>query len=178
MAIEIEKPTPISSELSSVIESYTDSEYFQQRVRSENSKTAYRADLGLFATYLNSAGVLSLRDVKIDHLAGWVEQMSGHRAAATVERRLSSVKTFLKWLVENNLSQENFRAKVTIAKDSRTLPFEVLGNDRYMALVEHLRREGELRDLAIVELLISTGAGTTEIVNMNIGDISELKRGQ
>jgi len=178
MAIEIEKPTPISSELSSVIESYTDSEYFQQRVRSENSKTAYRADLGLFATYLSSVGVLSLRDVKIDHLAGWVEQMSGHLAAATMERRVSSVKTFLNWLSENDLSHEDFRAKVPVPKDDRTLPFEVLGHDRYMVLVEHLRWEGELRDLAIAELLVSTGADTTEVVNMIVGDIRKLKRRQ
>ena len=180
MARGIERPAPIPSELSSAIESYIDSEYFQQRIKSKNSKTAYKADLRFFSEYLTCVGVLTFGDIRLENVVGWVEQMLAESTTkpATIERRLSVVRTFLNFRKDNGLLEEDFIAQIPKIKDTRNLPFEVLGYDRYMALVEHLRQKGELRDLAIVELLVSTGADTTEIVNMNIGDISELESGQ
>lgn len=178
MATQIERPVPVSSEIALVIERYTASEYFQNRTKSDNSKAAYKADLRFFREYLRSQGVLSLAELKMDYLSGWVAQMSEHRSTATIERRISSIRTFSRWLFDNQLSKLDPDFEIPIPKDDRALTFEVLGKDRYKALVDHLRQEGELRDLVIVELLVSTGADASEVVNTNIGDIRELENGQ
>lgn len=177
MVKEVEKPLSTSSDIATAIKLYTDSDDFHKHAKSKNSKYAYKADLASFQRYLASEGVLSLGEISPDHISGWVRQMLVFPLSpATVKRRLTPVRRFLRRLGKRGISQDLI-VEIPIVETRNSASFEALGKDKYLALVRHLRKEGEVRDLAIAELLVSTGADSKEISDMSIGDISKSKDG-
>jgi Site-specific recombinase XerC len=71
-----------------------------ERGRSANTVAAYRADLVRYEKWLADAGVTSLQEISASHVEGFARSLTG--SARTVQRRLSAVRSFHAFLVDDD----------------------------------------------------------------------------
>ena len=110
------------------------------------------------------------------------EMDSAQYARSTINRRLSSLRSFFKWLDIVGESSNNYAEVMSGPKILKTLPHVVRQTDmdRLMTLctnqIESTKEEFEkafaIRDYAIMELLYASGARISEVSALNIADIN------
>jgi len=88
----------------------------------------------------------------------------------TTSRKLNAIKTFFKFLTENNYLTQNPAQNVAHPKTQMTLP-KFLSKIEYRALRDTVR--GDKRVAAIVELILQTGLRISEVANLKLKDISD-----
>jgi len=91
----------------------------------------------------------------------------------TIARKISSLKSFYKYLVYEEDIDTNFFSEIKTPKKEATLP-KFLSEEEVMKILEVVKRNDEigLRDNLIIELLYSTGIRVSEVVNIKIKDIN------
>jgi len=137
---------------------------------SDATRRAYGADLRDFARWLAESGV-GLREVDTRALAAYTAELGRSRrglAPATIARRLSAVRSFLRF----TLGPERVPEAALAPRRARRLP-EVPKVVEVEQLVDGLAREGPLglRDQALVELVYSCGLRSAEAVGLDLGDV-------
>ncbi len=141
-----------------------------ERGMSEHTIRAYRKDLEEFATYSpKAADAIEMIDVR-----GFVaQQIKNGLTKTTAGRRLSSVRSFLKFLTREGYLKANPAKLVTTPKAERHLP-KFLSVDDVFALIEGPDTIGFIhaRDKAILELLYSSGLRVSEVCGLNAEDIN------
>ena len=123
----------------------------------------------------NGASAPGLRDWKrIDsaHLRTFAAR--SHAAGLqprSIQRRLSALRTFFSFLVREGLLKHNPAVDVRAPKAGKRLP-HTLDVDQMGALLA-LKPQGPLgvRDLAMMELLYSSGLRLAELVSLNLADL-------
>ncbi len=155
-----------------------------QRNASPNTILAYKNDLRHFLAYITENIQSVQKPEQIDHLIiraylGSL-QMSGRSkqqqyARTSVGRRLASLRSFFKWLLNSGRIQQNPAELVATPKREQRLPFH-LDIDQTMTLIQTAQsapkgRGEPLRDLAIIELLYSSGLRVSELTSLNWKDI-------
>jgi integrase/recombinase XerD len=149
-----------------------------ERGLAENTLVSYQRDLSKFAIFLNSQRLnfdsLSVMDITSFEVSLKEDGLS----LASLNRVMSSLKGFYKYCsVESSI--DNPMLESITHKLPRKLP-KALSIDEITKLIESAKREGDPmspRDFAILELLYSTGARVSEIVGINIADLSLSKIG-
>ncbi|MFW5742860.1 MAG: site-specific tyrosine recombinase/integron integrase [Spirochaetota bacterium] len=144
---------------------------------SEASVRAYRGDLAAFDEWL-AANRLDQTDVDAALVRRYVAHLSRQNAAvSTVNRALSSLKGYFRFLVLTGGAQASPLEGVRGLRRRRNLP-GFLFEDEIARLLE---LEGDdfttLRDRLILELLYSTGCRIGELVAINLDEI-DYKRGR
>ncbi len=128
---------------------------------------AYKQDLTQFK---NESGLSTWGECRSHHITGFVGLL--HRrgmAAKTISRKLSSIRAFFDWLGER-VSHNPARGFQT-PKSAKKLP-SVLDVDQVQALLNFEPGSAiERRDLAIMELLYSSGLRVSELTGLNCEDI-------
>lgn len=144
---------------------------------SEASVRAYRGDLTAFDEWLATAGVdESAVDAAL--VRRYVAHLSRQNAAvSTVNRVLSSLKGYFRFLVRTGRATSSPVEGVRGLRKARKLPSFLFEDE----MAELLGLEGAdfttLRDRLILELLYSTGCRISELVTINLDDI-DYKRGR
>ncbi|HEY1546984.1 MAG TPA: tyrosine recombinase XerC [Kofleriaceae bacterium] len=133
------------------------------------------------------------RDVPLDRLSaidvrGWLAALFDHNGAATLSRKLSSVRAFCRFLVKRGAIAGNPAAAIRGPKKPKPLP-RALDVDDAFRLVEAPRETGRTshrtlsageavrhdilraRDNALLELIYSTGLRVSEACALDLGDI-------
>jgi integrase/recombinase XerD len=149
-----------------------------ERGLAENTLVSYQRDLSKFAVFLNSQRLnfdwLSVEDITSFEVSLKEDGLS----LASLNRVMSSLKGFYKYCsIESSI--DNPMLESITHKLPRKLP-KALSVDEITKLIESAKREGDPmspRDFAILELLYSTGARVSEIVGINIADLSLSKIG-
>ena len=91
----------------------------------------------------------------------------------SIQRHLSSAKGFFRFLKKNNLIESSPFELVSAPKSPSNLP-EVLSPEDVEQLLNFKPSNLiEIRDMAIVELMYSSGLRVSETVNINMGDFEE-----
>lgn len=144
---------------------------------SEASVRAYRGDLASFDEWLEASG-LGEADVDAALVRRYVAHLSRQNAAvSTVNRALSSLKGYFRFLVLTGRESASPLEGVRGLKRQRHLP-GFLFEDEMARLLE---LEGDdfttLRDRLILELLYSTGCRISELVTIDLDEI-DFKRGR
>jgi integrase/recombinase XerD len=142
---------------------------------SRNTTEAYRRDLERFFHYL-SINQLSPSQVTTHDLTLYVAWLRGMNNSefnigeSSISRNIISVRSYFSYLSkQSNFS--NPAANFKPPKISKRLP-KALSIDQVMRIVNFNGADSiSLRDKAVVELLYSTGARVTEIIDLNINDI-------
>ena len=108
--------------------------------------------------------------------SAWIGSLySQNNNPRSIQRHLSSAKGFFRFLKKNNLIDSSPFDLVTAPKSSSTLP-EVLSPEDVEQLLNFKPTNMiEIRDMAIVELMYSSGLRVSETVNININDFEENK---
>jgi integrase/recombinase XerD len=144
-----------------------------ERGLATNSISAYQRDLDKFFQFLIDVGYEfdSIDDEDISKFA--VHLKAQGLSAASVNRTISGVKSFYKYATRE-FGIGNPMGEIERAKLARKLP-KALTVSEVLSLIEGALREGDLvslRDYAILEMLYGSGARVSEIVGLNINDIS------
>ncbi len=137
---------------------------------SAHTLRAYRKDLTDFIAHVNT------EPEKIDMLdvRGFIaEQIRKGLNKTTVSRRLSSVRSFFKFLYREGYMKSNPAKLVPSPKLPKLLP-KFLSVDDAFSLVEKPEGIGfaPARDRAILELLYSSGLRVGELAGLNVEDIN------
>ncbi|RUR01635.1 site-specific tyrosine recombinase XerD [Labedella endophytica] len=149
-----------------------------ERGLSVNTVSAYRRDLAAYIEWLASEGVESPREIAPSHVTGFSRSLATRQEAplgpSSLARVLSSVRGFHRFLLEEREVDGDVSRDVKPPKLGKRLPKALT-----IAQVESLlaATEGEdiaaLRDHALLELLYATGARVSEVVGLNVDDVTE-----
>lgn len=148
---------------------------FLETLNNENTKATYRRGLNLFAEWLacEDLDVTNLRPLHVETYQLW---LTGRLAGSSSNVYLSSLKAYLKWLVRREVIDIRvYQAVLTVenVKIERRIP-RVFTSDELDDLLcqPDPRTEFGARDLALLRLLISSGARISELLNLDIGDVN------
>lgn len=137
---------------------------------SNATRRAYASDLRDFASWLRANG-LRVGEVDTRALAEYTSELGRGRrglAPATIARRLSAVRSFLRFTLGPARVPEGAFAP----RSRRRLP-DAPKLDEVERLLDGLRGEEPLarRNLALAELAYSCGLRSAEIVGLDLGDV-------
>ncbi len=170
--------SPVTKEDNSVLLArFLDCLYLEKNL-SLNTIKSYRQDLKLFLAYIESKtainGNYSLNNVDqqviIDFLSFGRKTGLSHR---TISRYLSSIRAFYRFLIDENVVQNNPAVNISSPKLAFNLP-EYLTLEEVELLLEVADENTVLglRNLTIIELMYSCGLRVSEVVDLKSGSIN------
>ena len=146
-----------------------------ERNYSQNTVASYRTDLVDFKRFLLRIGDSLPSTDEIDHLTvrGYLADLQERQLArATVLRRLSSLRSFFKYLCRRDELDTDPTAALATPKVRRRLPeFLELSEVELLLSAPDTKTVVGLRDQVILELLYSTGMRVSELLALNLSDL-------
>ena len=143
---------------------------------SQNTKKSYERDLKKLSSFLNRLNISCYSEINEEICSAWIGDLYAvNNNPKSIQRHLSSAKGFFKFLKKNNVISSSPFELVTAPRSSSILP-EVLSPEDVEQLLNFKPSNNlEVRDVALVELMYSTGLRVSEAVNINICDFEENK---
>ena len=141
---------------------------------SENTTKSYERDLKKLNSFLIGLNLSTYSEISSETCSAWIGSLySQNNNPRSIQRHLSSAKGFFRFLKKNGLISTSPFDLVTAPKSASNLP-EVLTPEDVEQLL-NFRPIGllEIRDMAIVEVMYSSGLRVSETVNINISDFEE-----
>lgn len=142
---------------------------------SDKTVISYESDLREFEGYLKGVSEdLDLLAVDADLVRGWVVSLMDRGFASTsVNRKLSSLRSFYRYLLKRGYVTVDPVAKVQGPKVKKPLPVFVkeADMDRLLDQVDFGSGFEGVRDRLIIEMFYLTGMRRSELVNLRDGDV-------
>lgn len=147
---------------------------------SRHTLTAYSSDLEEFEKFLLDTYSLH-DDAAVDHLVvrSWVIQlMENNISARSVNRKITTLKTFYRFLQREFGEIQNPMEKVLSPKTSKRLPVfvEESGMELLLDKVDFGDGFAGLRDRLIIDMLYGTGMRLSELIELQLSDIDLFRR--
>ena len=150
------------------------SEYLKKEKRmAKNSCEAYRRDVTEFMEFEASRGTADMKDVTGTEVIAWLHQLKeSGRSAATVNRKVASVRAFFRYLIEKGEMSSDPTAGIKSPKiERREIEYlSIQEIDRLLTAPDNSVRG--LRDRAILEVLYATGIRVSELIELNVDSIN------
>ncbi|MFG1988766.1 tyrosine recombinase XerC [Actinoplanes sp. NPDC048988] len=146
--------------------------------RSVHTVRAYLGDVVSLLDYAVRQDVLSVGDLDLGVLRGWLASRMRDGAARTSQaRRATAARTFTAWASRSGRIGADPGAHLSSPRAHRTLP-TVLRADQATALMETNGPEAAegLRNRAVLELLYATGVRVSELCGLDRADLDESRR--
>lgn len=145
-----------------------------ERRMSPHTLAAYGRDLALLSSWSGANAVADWRGLQTHHVRAFVAQ--SHRrglSPASLQRLLSTVRAFFRYLIREGLAGSNPAADVRGPKVRRPLPKAMDADEVGRLLDGEEGRDDDWapRDQAIMELLYSSGLRLSELVGLNLADV-------
>ncbi len=148
---------------------------FEKRY-SQHTIQAYTKDLSQFSEFLNEQyGMTELSDASHQLIRSWmVSLMESGLAERSVLRKLSTLKSFYKYLYRNKLIEHN-PTLLVIAPKTPTRNPAFVDEEKMHNLFEDITFDNDFigqRDKLIIEVFYVTGMRLSELISLQIQDIS------
>lgn len=138
----------------------------------------YKDDIEEFIDYIESEG-LEFKNIVYSDIRFYLMYLKDnkHDDNSSIDRKLSSLRGFYKYLANNNIVQTNVFSLVNGVKKAKKLPrfFEYNELEELFNACNLDNALGQ-RDRLILEMLYATGVRVGELVNVKIEDIDESSR--
>lgn len=143
-----------------------------ERNFSDHSIRAYQGDLELFEQWLAQKGT-ELDGLDNRTMRAYLSYLFDKEyTTTTVNRRLSAVRSLLRWLSEQGLASDGAAVSTTGPKNPHRLPRVVSDGDLEKLLQPSSSDEpADIRDDALFELMYATGARISELAALRLTDI-------
>jgi len=169
----------VSDSQSSAIVDYLSYAAIEQGL-SKNTIEAYRRDLTKFRIFLNSndLSILEVNTKVIDDFLGWLSGSDGSNSRGSESsnsRTIVTVRNLYKFIATNNHTVNPLK-DYSPPKIPKRLP-KALKIAEIMALIEASKFGDDvisIRNSALIEVLYATGARVSEIVDLDISNVSEI----
>lgn len=151
-------------------------DYLQyERCYSEETVKAYREDLRQFEDFVREdIGDSKLSEVKAEQVRDWiVSLMDSGYASTSINRKLSSLRSFYKFLLREGELVVDPLQKVTGPKNKKRLPVFLRESEMDRLLDETDFGEGfkGCRDRMIIEMFYATGMRLSELIGLDDCDV-------
>ena len=143
----------------------------------------YRRDLEAFEDFLKNSGIQltpggDVKIEKVDRIAirKYLSFLHRKNKKSSIARKISTLRSFFKYLVREQLIPSNPAKAVSTPKVEKTLPTTLTVDEAFRLMESPQSRSGKssngseergLRDRAILELLYSSGLRVSELVGLN-----------
>jgi integrase/recombinase XerC len=151
-------------------------EYLQYEKRfSNHTILAYSNDLAQFSEYLQTTyEIKELSEISHTLIRSWIVRMMDQKMSPrSVNRKITTLKTFYKYLLRQQVVTDNPMLKIQSPKTSKRLPVFV-EKDNMNALLDTIEFgndfEGE-RNKLIIELFYATGIRLSELINLKQSNV-------
>lgn len=141
--------------------------------RSANTLASYRLDLNHLLDYMEDQQINSYADVSQDHIEYLIREKSqAGYAASTINRLISTLRQFFKFLLREKLIETNPMTLIEGAKTGQRLP-KVLSMNQVTAIIEapDIHTPHGLRDRAILEVMYATGLRVSELTHLLLSEL-------
>ncbi len=161
---------------------------------SERTIYNYERDLGVFQVWLEEEAqkaftALQRRDIELykaflvsrDRITPTGQKASNRLNSYSINRMLSCVRTYLKYLIDNDYECPVSPQMVKLTKTAKTHPQVAELNDivrliEYPTIAEKNDKKVALRNRAILEVLFATGMRISELISLNKNQIDATGR--
>lgn len=148
--------------------------YLKELGRSKSTITAYSKDIEQLSEYLKShKNIDKIEDIDSEILKDYISYIKSDEeldyTLKTVSRKINSMKTFFKFMVEETVLPSSPAESVEHPK-YETAPPRLLSKMEYMALRDAARYNKRL--YTIVEILLQTGIRIGELSRLTIDDLN------
>lgn len=146
---------------------------------SANTVVSYETDLTGMADYCASGyDVNDLSQITHIHIRSWIVSLvSAGVSAVSVNRKISALRSFYKWLNKRSYMDKNPMLKITAPKMPKRLPVTIQNMNMEKLLEQPIQTTGDsltnyilIRDTFILVLLYSTGIRRAELIGLKISD--------
>ena len=144
--------------------------YISKKNYSINTYTSYINDLYYFYIFIKK----DLKKVTFEDVKDYLEHLNLKKEKpSSVIRKISSLKSFYKFLYKNNyMDKKDYPlTKVAYPKMEKKLPKFIYYNDLLEIINESTKDKDGVRDRLIIEMLYATGVRVSELINIKINDI-------
>ncbi|RYM32400.1 integrase [Brumimicrobium glaciale] len=145
---------------------------------SEHTSTAYEKDVKSFLEFVAVDNEEDLKELTYQNIRAWiVELINNNHSNRTVNRKLSSLRTFFKWAQKNHIIEVDPMLKVRGPKQEKRLPEFVKQEEIETEDLNKLFPDGfsGLRDRLIIEVFYQTGIRLSELINLKQVDFDNEK---
>lgn len=146
-----------------------------ERAFSMRTIAAYQQDLNMFAGFLESIGRTDITTISKEDVRRFLSEKAKTNGAVARARKLSSIKSFFKYLGHEGISEANPVSDIEAPKLPEKEP-TYLTQTEYQNLIASVKREATpfylARDLAVVVLLLGTGIRLSELVGLTLDRVS------
>jgi len=142
-----------------------------ERNYSVHTIRAYMNDLTEFEDFLIDAST-EIEKVNSKIINLYSLNLYTKNSKSTVSRKLTTLRSFFNFMVRRGNLKQNPANLIPLPKKEKVLPV-FLSVDEVFKLIDSIDQEGilPLRDLAIIELLYSSGLRVSELTNIKVLDI-------
>lgn len=145
---------------------------------SKETVKSYESDIIQFLDFCDSEGI-SFKDVDYEFARFYLKYLKENlnEKASSVSRKISSLRSFYKFLVKNNIVSNNYFSLLILPKKEKRLP-KFFEYNELEEMFNSFDKENILdqRDSLILEMLYATGIRVSEAVNIKIKDIDFYRR--
>jgi len=139
-----------------------------------NTLEAYSRDLNRYSEFMENRGITNIREITSDDVISYLGSLRKNGLTAnSVNRGLAAVRGFYKYLLRENVMDENPVANIELAKIWMRLP-DTLSKDEMNLLLEQPEAKTLLgiRDRAMLELMYATGIRVSELISLTVNSIN------
>jgi integrase/recombinase XerC len=153
-------------------------ENFIQMLRSEKYYSPhtcknYLRDLNRFSEFLRNRDIGQWTQVNYEEVSAYAaHRFRNGLKGRSIQRELSSIRGLYQYLIREGLMKSNPAKEVSAPKGEQRLP-KTCDAEQIGRLLDHRNSDDELllRDLAMFELMYSSGLRLAELVSINLTDI-------
>ena len=153
-----------------------------ERQYSDDTQKAYQGDISEFLTFLSrtqSTKVIVLADITSFDVRVFLSELyEKGDESRTIARKVSSLRSFYRFLVNNELVNDNPFVGIVLKKPGQHLPryfYQKELNSMFDAVAKDKSALG-LRNQLLLEMLYGTGARVSEIANMTLQNVDSKAR--
>lgn len=146
--------------------------------KSGNTIMSYKRDIAHYLTFLKEKGISDIKKTNRTTVLTYLLLLQKQgRAAATISRRLASLRSFYGYVQDSGVKMKDPTLNLEAPKVSRKTPGVLTTQETEILLsMPKLTNAKGYRDRAMLEVLYATGIKVSELINLNIQDI-DLKQG-
>ncbi|MCI1696811.1 tyrosine-type recombinase/integrase [Aneurinibacillus aneurinilyticus] len=149
--------------------------YLQSKDKSENTIFCYIRDTKAFMEWYSSKTEYGLEKIiEFDGVQYKKHLQSEYKSFVTINRKIASVNSFLKWLKEKGHIDEEIAIKTV--KDKDVKQYKGLENKELWRIRSEIHRLGNRMHICIIELLLGTGIRVSELTHIQLTDIQMTPR--
>jgi len=143
---------------------------------SKNTTSSYQRDLNKLSKFLEISGINSFNELTEEICSAWIADLFQHNVGArSIQRHISSAKGFFNYLKKSGLVTNSPFDLINSPKSPSHLP-SILSPEEVSQLLNFKPKNvQEKRDIAIIELIYSSGLRVSEAVNANLDDFKDNK---